>query len=159
MKKLILIAMFILLAVTGLSAQTEAPITWSVSARMTSDTEGVLYIRANIETGWHLYSTSLPDGGPKPTSFVFSATDGIKFDGAVKAKSKAIENMDSQFGIVLSYYEETALFTRNFKLSPESKNGELQVKVTFMGCNDQTCLPPNTVTLTLPQSKFRKPKK
>lgn len=159
MKKLLFTVIFVLLAATHIYAQQEAPITWSVSARMNSETEGTLYIRANIENGWHLYSTSLPDGGPKPTSFVFSSTDGIKFEGSVKAKSKAIESLDSQFGITLSYYEETALFTRSFRIVPGTKDGEIQVKVTFMGCNDQTCLPPNTVNLKLSQSKFRLNKK
>lgn len=140
-------------------AQEESPVTWNASVRMTSETSGVLYIRANISQGWHLYSTSLPEGGPKPTSFSFSETKGVSFSGPVKAKSVSVEKMDPQFGISLSFYEETALFVRDFTLNENVTNAVIKVKVSFMGCNDQTCLPPNNVILTVPQSKFRKPKK
>jgi len=146
-------------AVIAMFAQEESPITWNASVRMTSERDGVLYIRANIEPGWHLYSTSLPDGGPKATSFGFAGTAGINFNGPVKAKTKSVEKLDPQFGINLTFYEETALFTRSFSIDPEVAEKMISIKVTFMGCNDETCLPPRTVSLSVHQNKFRKLKK
>lgn len=153
-------ALYLLLATFFVMfAQQETPITWGASVRMTSENQGIVYIRATIEPGWHLYSTTIPKGGPKPTSFSFESSKGVKFSEPVKAKSKVIEKLDPQFGINLSFYEESALFTRTFTIDPGVNNAEINVTVSFMGCNDQTCLPPNKAVLSVPQSKFRKSKK
>ena len=69
---LILIAVAVMTAVAAM-AQAPKPIEWRMTARMTSETEGVLTIKAIVSPGWHLYSTTLPENaGPKPTKIEIS---------------------------------------------------------------------------------------
>ena len=64
------------MAATAAMAQTVQPVKWRISVKMTSKTEGVVTIRAIVGQGWHLYGLDIPKGGPKPTSFNFSKSEG-----------------------------------------------------------------------------------
>ena len=65
-EKIMLMAAIVLSALlSSLSAQILNPVRWEVSSEMTSPTEGVIRYSATIEPGWHLYGTTLPDGGPQ----------------------------------------------------------------------------------------------
>ena len=98
-------------------AQMEKPITWSISARMTSETEGVVTIRANISEGWHVYGLQMPENGPMATTFDFNVND-VTFTSDIVPSSE-----------------------------PIVKGPKIEATVTFMGCNDETCLPPDTSIL------------
>lgn len=158
MRKILFILSILIGILPAVAQMREEPISWRATVRMTSETQGTVMLRANIEPGWHLYSVNLPDGGPKPTTFSFKGSEGVKFDGPVHMKTKTIEELDPQFGLKLAFFEETALFTRDFTLEPSSDDAKVVVKVEFMGCNNQTCLPPRTVTLTVDKNQFRKKK-
>ena len=83
------IKIFIFLAIAALCcslrglAQSASPIEWRVSVKMTSEKEGTLIMKAIIEPGWHLYGMELPDGGPKPTVFDLSGSQGIQYEGNI----------------------------------------------------------------------------
>ena len=64
MKKLILSAIALVLCIS-VKAQIEAPVKWSYAAKRLSNTEAVVFLRATIQDGWHIYSVSIvpPNGG------------------------------------------------------------------------------------------------
>ena len=47
------------------TAMAQDAIRWRTTVKMTSDTEGVLTVRALVADGWHLYGTKLPKGSCK----------------------------------------------------------------------------------------------
>lgn len=119
-------------------AQMEKPITWSISARMTSETEGVVTIRANISEGWHVYGLQMPENGPMATTFEFNVSD-VTFTSDIVPSSEPIVKGEE------NYWDKPVKFTRNFTVTGESP--KIEATVTFMGCNDETCLPPDTSIL------------
>ena len=145
MKRILIILCAIVLAAASLSAQ-EA-IRWRMSVKMTSDTQGVVTLRALIGDGWHLYGTKLPENGPKPTVFSFDGSAGISFTGPLVPSRKPLTVDDKMFGMQLSWWDANVEFTRTFKV--DKKDGaKIVAGIEFMGCNDKTCLPPKKQTLT-----------
>ena len=70
MKKLIVFALAIF-GYTIVYAQIEHPVKWSYAAKKISSTEAVVFLRATIQDGWHIYALDVKDGGPIKTSFYF----------------------------------------------------------------------------------------
>lgn len=141
--------MLVVMLACAVAASAQNPIRWRVTAKMTSETEGVLTVKALVGDGWHLYGTKLPAGGPKPTTLDFSASKGLKFVGAFTPSLQPIEKMDPVFELKLNYWESNVTFTRKFKLTGPKSDAVVSGKITYMGCNDENCLPPKTDTFTI----------
>lgn len=58
----LIISAFILLSIGQLRAQERKPVEWRTTVKMTSEKEGTVTFKANLESGWHLYGTNLPAG-------------------------------------------------------------------------------------------------
>lgn len=145
MKRILLMFFAVVLGVVAMSAQE--PIRWRMSVKMTSDTEGVVTLRAIVDEGWHLYGTLLPENGPKPTVFNFTGSAGVKFSGNLIPSRKPVTVEDKMFEMTLSWWDTNVEFTRHFTV--EKKEGaKIVANVQFMACNDQNCMPPKTQTLT-----------
>jgi thiol:disulfide interchange protein DsbD len=137
------------LIISVMSAVAQNPVKWRSSVEMTNSKEGVLTVKAVVTDGWHLYGTKLPDGGPKATVLDFSESKGIKFTSEFTPSIKPTEKMDDMFGIKLSWWAKTVTFTRKFKLTGKKANAAINGKITYMACNDETCQPPKTESVTL----------
>ena len=145
------ISLFLVVMVVGTCcafAQQDA-IRWRTTVRMTTATEGVLTVRALVGEGWHLYGTKLPKGGPKPTVLDFSASKGVKFTGEFKPSVAPVKRHDEMFGLTLSWWDKNVTFTRPFCLTGPKADAVIEGKITYMGCNDDNCLPPKTQTVRL----------
>jgi len=73
MKKIVLILSLFIFGFA--QSQIFEPVKWSTSVEKLSDTEYLLISKANIESGWHLYSQNVPENGPIATSFVYEGAD------------------------------------------------------------------------------------
>src|SRR5665213_4183744 len=79
--KLSLIAAICLTWTTLSFAQILTPVHWSYAAKKTGPTSGVIFIKAIIDKGWHIYSVNQPDGGPIKTSFKFDPSTAYQAIG------------------------------------------------------------------------------
>lgn len=149
MKKLSILTLFFFVMFAAI-AQAPSPIKWRAFVKMTNETEGTVTLKAIIDEGWHLYGTTLPEGGPKATSIDFSESKGVKFLNNFTPSAKPVEKEDEIFGLKLNWWEKGVSFTRKFKLTGKKADAVLKGKVMFMGCNDETCLPPKTQSFNLP---------
>src|ERR1700749_2699019 len=70
--KRILLLMVVFMISAGAYAQIEAPVKWSYAAKRLPNNEAVIFLRATIQDGWHIYSQNVKDGGPIKTSFTFA---------------------------------------------------------------------------------------
>ena len=129
----------------SLSAQILEPIRWNIGLNQVSGNEYKLTLKASIDKGWHLYGMDLPEGGPIPTTFKFETTNGLKLNGKVTPLSSAIVKKDDIFNLVLTWYANEAVFEQKLSVTDASKF-RLKGTLRFMGCNDQTCLPPTPET-------------
>lgn len=127
-----------------------------MTARMTSATEGVVTVKALIEPGWHLYGLQLPEGaGPKPTVMEFGCPKGFAWAGALTQSAAPTEKADALFGVTLRWWEQDVTFTRRFTVENPAEPGSIEFKVTFMGCNDVTCLPPSSISISRKIKPFK----
>jgi len=57
--KRILLLITVLLVNAAAFAQIEAPVKWAYAAKRISSTEAVVFLRATIDDGWHIYSLNV----------------------------------------------------------------------------------------------------
>lgn len=107
-----------------------------------ADSEATITFKASIESGWHLYSTNLPAGGPTSAEAVFETLEGAELIGSLVAGKGEIEKNDPIFEMKVRYYENEATFTQKVKLL--GGDYRLQGYLRYGACNDETCLPPTT---------------
>ena len=139
MKKLLFtLLVFVASAVYG---QMENPVIISSSVDV-ADGEATLKFKAAIESGWHLYSTDLPAGGPTSATVEFETLEGAQLLGTLVPGAGEIEKDDPIFGMKVKYYENEATFTQKVKLL--GGKYRLQGYLRYGACNDETCLPPTT---------------
>ncbi|WP_420154226.1 protein-disulfide reductase DsbD N-terminal domain-containing protein [Siphonobacter sp.] len=146
MKK-VWLASIALLVGSSLQAQILKPVQWSYAAKKTSPTEAVVYLKATIDPGWHVYSQHVKEGGPVATSFKFSP--GAYVLQGPTQEPTPITKLEKVFGMEVSYFEKQVIFQQKVKLTGKTP---LTVKGTleYMVCDDKQCLPPEEVSFTVP---------
>jgi thiol:disulfide interchange protein len=147
MKKVI-IFLLVLFSVSGYS-QVFTPVKWEASQKQLSHDTVEVTFKANIEKGWHIYSQlqTIKDG-PIATSFTFKPAGSYKLIGSTN-EGKSIKKLEPAFGnLPVMYFEKEALFTQKIAIQDE-KNFQLNAGVTFMACNNNMCLPPETQELSV----------
>jgi thiol:disulfide interchange protein DsbD len=156
MKKNIFLLGFFLLFSLFVKAQIYNPIKWKTSIEKISDTEYELQAKAIIESGWHLYSQEVSDGGPIPTHFNFIKSADFQLIDAVKEeKGKTIN--DPVFKMQIKFFEKETTFKQRIKIL-SSKQFKIKAEVEFMVCNDENCLPPSSDELEFTVSPSAKAK-
>jgi len=146
MKNLILFVSGLLFSISA-SSQILKPVKWSYAAKKTSKTKAILYLKATIDEGWHLYSQNMADGGPVKTTFIFTASKAYKPVGKI-IEPKAIVKFEKSFNMDVSYFEKSVIFQQKVKLT--RANATVKGTLEYMVCNDSQCLPPETVTFSIP---------
>ena len=124
-------------------AQILEPIHWKVSAKALTDSTTDVIMTATIDEGWHLYTQDIPEGGPVSTQFSYGELPLI---GETTTKAAVHTAYDENFEMDLSFYEMKAVFHQTVVSKGQDK---LTASVTFMACNDQMCLAPNTWEKTI----------
>lgn len=145
MKKIFLFLLLATVSLASVQAQILDPVTWSTSVKKISETEYDLIAKATIEDKWHLYSQEVPPDGPLPTLFTFEENAAYKGIGKVQ-ESQGITEHDPVFDMVITFFANTATFTKRIKLTGD-KGTTVKGEVEFMVCDDTRCLPPSYVDL------------
>ncbi|WP_134088630.1 protein-disulfide reductase DsbD N-terminal domain-containing protein [Olivibacter sp. XZL3] len=145
MKKL-LFSIAMLFLCTMAFGQILEPVKWSYAAKKISENEAVLFLKADIDAGWHLYSQHIEEGGPVKTSFSFVPSDQYELVGKT-AEPKPIKKHEAVFGMEVAYFEKQAVFQQRIRL----KDGQTVVKgkLEYMVCDDHQCLPPDEKTFNI----------
>jgi DsbC/DsbD-like thiol-disulfide interchange protein len=146
MKSIIMLGIFCFMCWTSADAQILKPVKWSYAAKKTSATEAIVYIKATIEQGWHIYSLDTPDEGPVPTSIVLTPNHSYQLTGEVLQPTPA-RKMEKQFGTEVRYFEKTVIFQQKIKL--QADKATVKGEIVFMVCSDQQCLPPDTISFSV----------
>ncbi|VAW12441.1 Cytochrome c-type biogenesis protein DsbD, protein-disulfide reductase [hydrothermal vent metagenome] len=139
--KRIFLGILLLLATLIAKTQIVEPIKWSFENKQ-GDKEVDLIFSATIDKGWHLYDTYLPEGGPIPTSIVYEDSSKFEFVGELQKIPAAEVHFDSAFQMNLRYFSNKVSLIQKIRLSSDAPV-TIKGYVEFMGCDDQTCLPPN----------------
>ncbi|HBL76663.1 MAG: disulfide bond formation protein DsbD [Bacteroidetes bacterium GWF2_42_66] len=137
----LLLTFALLLITVGLSAQIVEPVKWKFDSKNLGNNEMELIFMAEIESGWHLYDTSLPEGGPISTSINYSDSTKFEFVGELQKDPAPTEVFDKTFQMQLRYFSNTVVLKQKIKITGKDVS-EITGYVEFMSCNDETCTPP-----------------
>jgi len=147
MKKTTIIITFILITTaSALKAQILTPVHWSFAAKKISGNEAVVFFKATIDKGWHLYSQTVQEGGPVKTTFTFPADKDYLIVGKTMEPA-SITRFEKAFSINVNFFEHEVVFQQKIRM----KAGKAIVKgtVEYMTCNDRKCLPPEDVSFSV----------
>ncbi|MFN0279402.1 MAG: protein-disulfide reductase DsbD family protein [Pyrinomonadaceae bacterium] len=136
----------------------QTPAQWSLSsdsksAQLESGDKIKVTLKAEIESGWHLYALEQPEGGPIATRII--ATEGKPFaiDGKIESRKPIVKpdplftGMDGK-PLTTKFFDDSAAFTIPLKATANAASDELSLDVRFQLCNDRFCLPPRTVRVS-----------
>lgn len=133
-----------------LLSQIPSPVSLSVENAPSSVETGQVFeltVGAEIEDPWHLYSIYIDGEGPIPTSFSIK-NENARLAGKV-TESEPIRQFDPNFEIEVGWHDESATFTIPVVINDPTIK-VLEVDVRYMACDDRSCLPPRTITLSHP---------
>ncbi len=154
-------AVVVLLA-TAAIAQEDKPAVWSlhVPAKARTVQPGQVFeLEAVVELqpGWHVYSITQGPGGPVATRFTVPPKQLFQLAGAVRQPTPK-KALDPNFNIQTEFFEERVAFTIPLKALPAARGKQKVIcNVEYEVCNDQLCMPPETLpldaTLTVTEGK------
>ncbi|MES2416772.1 MAG: protein-disulfide reductase DsbD domain-containing protein [Bacteroidota bacterium] len=148
MKKIILIFSLTLIGfVTSVNAQIEKPVSWGYKLAKLDQANAILFIKATIDEGWHIYAQNGKSGGPIPTKISFTPNNGYVLVGK-PSEPKPIVKFEKVYGFNVNYYENEVIFQQKIKL--KQSKPVVKGKIEFMVCNDNKCLPSDEVTFSVP---------
>ena len=133
-----------------LFSQIEDPVKWNTSVKKISDTEYELLASTTIEEGWHLYSQTVPDDGPIPTTFTFQSNKNYLRKGNTKEEVGHTVD-DKVFNMKIKFFKRNDL--------KRGKGNELFMRVTVknaVGRNKFVIYECGRPSLVVPGSKIAK---
>lgn len=122
------------------------PVKWSVKSTLVPPGSIVVQLTADIERGWHLYSTERVEGGPSPTRIT---VPNKEFEIAGEIDSPAPHSAyDPNFQVATESYEGSVTFQVPVKImTREALWTNLRVQVRYQTCSPTICLPPKLIEL------------
>ena len=109
-------------------------------------------LRAEVESGWHLYATDQPAGGPVPTTIKITEGKLYKLDGDIASPQPKVK-ADPNFQVdgkplETKFFEQSARFTVPVSATADTQAEDLSFDVRFQLCNDTFCLPPKILRIS-----------
>jgi len=147
MKKITTIVTVLILLALQSKSQILQPVKWSYAAKKTSATEAVVFIKATIDAGWHVYSQFVKEGGPVKTTISFTPSKTFDLVGKT-IEPKPITRVEKVFDMEVGFFENSVIFQQKIKL--KVKQATVSGKLEYMTCNDQKCLPPDDIDFSIP---------
>ncbi|MCI0921475.1 protein-disulfide reductase DsbD domain-containing protein [Sphingobacterium rhinopitheci] len=142
MKNFSLLIVAVLITVTTAVAQIKTPVKWTVASKKLNNKEAVVFIKATIENGWHIYGQNVPNGGPISTSFTFKTSKDYSLNGGTLSNIKAKTKYEDVFKMNVPYFTQEVVFQQKVKLN-SNKATTVNGVVEFMACDKTECLPPD----------------
>jgi thiol:disulfide interchange protein len=142
------VLLFVTLAIPATQGAA-SHVTWSAAVDRPEARAGEIVhikLRAALDPGWHLYSTSTPPGGPKPTRFNLEAVS-VALPAGRLFQPKPQSKLDEVFGVDTEYYEGAVEFVIPVKIVEDAPAGAqvLRGSASFMVCDPKQCVPGTAV--------------
>ncbi|MEY2867722.1 MAG: hypothetical protein RIR01_122 [Bacteroidota bacterium] len=145
MKKFLYVLAGLFLVTAG-HTQNPDPVKWTTSVEKISATEYDLVSKATIDSGWHIYSQDVPEGGPTATTFTYDDSAGnFKIIGNTLEEGGK-KNEDAFFKLALTSFENEAVFKQRIEVS--GKVTSIQTYVEYVAANAVKGLPAKEVELS-----------
>jgi thiol-disulfide isomerase/thioredoxin len=123
------------------------PIKWTVKAVSVDIARINIELTAEIERGWHLYSTERVEGGPSPTRITVAPNQGFEITGEIDSPAPH-SAYDPNFQVATESYEGSVTFKIPVKAGTAQPGPvRLRVQVRYQSCTATICLPPQLLEL------------
>ena len=128
-------------------SQILTPVHWSYGAKKLSSTEAVVFFKATIDPGWHVYSQFVKPGGPVKTSFDFDASSDFTLDGSTQEPTPTVRKEKVFGNMEIGFFEQSVIFKQKIRL--KAARAIVKGKLQYMTCNDSQCLPPDELDFSI----------
>jgi hypothetical protein len=119
--------------------QNSQYVQWRFKAEYNNPHEAILTFTASVQSGWHLYSQYLKEGGPLPTHFVFELNEDFVRVGEVEEKGERTTFHDKTYNMEITWYSGVVTFAQKVRLhQPATK---IFGKIEYMICSNHVCIP------------------
>lgn len=145
MKKIILVLMSLLWFTVS---KAQNPVQWNFSAKKIADRTYEIHLTPTVQSPWHIYSQTSPEGGALATKISFNKNPLASIEGEMKEVGKVVSKYEEVFGVSVKYFESKADFMQAVKLKANVKTN-ISGSIEFMACNNEQCLPPKTVQFSV----------
>ncbi|MDZ7821095.1 MAG: protein-disulfide reductase DsbD [Candidatus Marinimicrobia bacterium] len=141
------------LLMSGLLLAAEAPIVrFSVPEKtleMTAGGSRECVAEINIREGWHINSAETPDEYSVPTEITLEEGSGFEIRNIDYPEGKTLS---TAWGGKMSLYEGDIRIPVTLQAGSGVQSGEhaLRLTLSYQGCNDASCLAPETLGIRLP---------
>lgn len=123
------------------------PVKWSLKAAPPDAAKtAIVELTAQIQTGWHLYSTERVEGGPSPTRITLVANQGLEISGEIDSPAPH-SAYDPNFQVATESYEGAVTFKIPVKMLAGTSPDKIKVQVRYQTCTSTICLPPKLLEL------------
>lgn len=119
------------------------PVTTASDIQLTAPDTATLTFDLNISEGWHVYSTSLPSGGPISAEISFEQIQGAEPVRDLQFIGNEQESDDPVFNMKVRFFEHRVRFIQKLHIS--SPDWLIEGYLTYGACNDTQCLPPQRI--------------
>lgn len=144
MKRLLNFIVLFLVTTFVAQAQIQDPVHFKTEFKRVSETEAVVQFIGSIDSGWHIYSLELGEGGPTSVSFNVERSKGIELDGKLSFIGKELSSYDKLFQMDVRTFEREVTFVQKLKVLDEAYY--IEGYLEYGACNDESCLPPSDVS-------------
>jgi len=136
-------------------AEKQEPVTISARVKNQAGTD-VLFVTAELGPGWHLYSLDQKPGGPRPTKITIDPTSALlptsPFTANPPPTKKTIDGVPGWEGLVVEEHAGKVLWSAPLKKNSKAEGATITGTVSFQLCEDNACIPPQTITFSADQS-------
>lgn len=123
------------------------PVTWNYSTEKIDENKYQITFKANIQDGWYVYSSYIPEDGPIPTSIFFDENEALGSLGDMEESGEDTKDgYDEMFDMDIKKFGHSAEFSQIVKTTgPTTLTGYLE----FMTCDSIQCLFPDPIEFTI----------
>ncbi len=129
----------------------DAPVSVKNDVLIDGDTAVTVNFDLSIQRGWHVYSVELPEGGPVSASITIDTISGLAPAGGLLASGREIDVADPVFNMQVRYFENSVRFSQSYSVT--SDDWFVSGYLTYAACNDESCIPPQTVSFKYGNSR------
>lgn len=139
-----IITIFFALFFWNLQSQIFEPVHWNFEKNQISENQYELVFTADIDPNWAIYSQSVDEGGPIPTTFFFSESSSYNLiDEVVEDSINMVTQNDLVFDMVVSKFYNQAIFRQKVEIN--NYDNPVSGSFEFMTCDDTQCLAPEII--------------
>lgn len=122
-------------------AQIKEHLKWDIKLEQLASKKFELVASATLDTGWHIYSTKMDEGGPQKTILQINNNSKIRVSDETIELGQIIEKYDANYHIKLRYFPGKVQFKKVLNIS-DTTSFQVNGVITYMICTEKECLPP-----------------